>query len=151
MKKVFVDSDIILDLLAKREPFYQYAAELFSLVEKGKITAHVSPIIITNLHYVLCKLKTKVQAIKSLQKLKLLVKILPIDEKIVELALASDFKDFEDAIQYYTAKENGIDYLLTRNKKDYKKAVITVMTAEEYLEILKGTNNLTEDTSIKPK
>ena len=142
MKEVFVDSDIILDLLAKREPFYQYAAEFFSLVEKGRIKAHVSPIIITNLHYVLCKLKNKAQVIKSLQKLKLLVKILPVDEKIVELALASDFKDFEDAIQYYTAKENGIDYLLTRNKKDYKKAVITVMTSEEYLEILKSANNL---------
>jgi predicted nucleic acid-binding protein len=57
------------------------------------------------------------------------------------LALASDFNDFEDAIQYYTAKEGGIDYLLTRNKKDYKRAGITVMTAEEYLEIFKSTNN----------
>jgi predicted nucleic acid-binding protein len=137
MEKVFVDSDIILDLLAKREPFYQYAAELFLLVEKKKIKAYVSPIIITNLHYVLSKLKNKKQAIKSLQKLKLLVKILPVDEKIVELALASDFNDFEDAIQYYTAKESRIDYLITRNKKDYKRADITVMTAEEYLEILR--------------
>jgi predicted nucleic acid-binding protein len=147
MEKVFVDSDIILDLLAKREPFYQCAAELFLLVEKQRIKAYVSPIIITNLHYVLSKLKNKKQAIQSLQKLKLLVKILPVDEKIVELALASDFNDFEDAIQYYTAKENGIDYLLTRNIKDYKRADITVMTAEEYLEIFKSTNNLTKDTS----
>lgn len=147
MENIFVDSDILLDLLAKREPFYQYAAEFFLLVEKERIKAYVSPIIITNLHYVLRKLKKKKQAIKSLQKLKLLVKILPVDEKIVELALASDFNDFEDAIQYYTAKENGIDYLLTRNKKDYKMADITVMTAEEYLEIFKSTDNLTKDTS----
>ena len=83
MEKVFVDSDIILDLLAKREPFYQYAAELFLLVEKKKIKAYVSPIIITNLHYVLRKLKNKKQAIKSLQKLKLLVKILPATEYAV--------------------------------------------------------------------
>lgn len=135
MKKIFVDSDIILDLLGRREPFYKYAAELFSLVEKGKIKAHVSPIIITNLHYVLSRLTTKDQAIKKLQKLKLLVKILPVDEKIIELAFASEFKDFEDAIQYYVAKENGIDYLLTRNKEDYKKADITIMTAEEYLKL----------------
>jgi predicted nucleic acid-binding protein len=147
MEKVFVDSDIILDLLAKREPFYQYAAEFFLLVEKERIKAYVSPIIITNLHYILRKIKNKKQAIKSLQKLKLLVKILPVDEKIVELALASDLNDFEDAIQYYTAKENGIDYLLTRNKKDFKRADITVMTAEEYLEIFKSTNNSTKDTS----
>jgi predicted nucleic acid-binding protein len=139
MKKIFVDSDIILDLLAKRRPFYQYAAEFFSLVEKKSIKAYVSPIIFTNLHYILRKLTDKNQAIKSLQKLKLLVKILPVDEKIVELALTSDFKDFEDAIQYYTARESGIDYLLTRNKKDYKRADLAVMTSEEYLKILKST------------
>ncbi len=138
MTKIFIDSDVILDLLAKREPFYPYAAELFSLVEKGKIKAYVSAIIITNLHYVLRKLTNKEQAIKSLQKLKLLVKILPVDEKIIDLALASEFKDFEDSIQYYVAKENGIDFLLTRNKKDYKTADITILTPEEYLKLPKN-------------
>lgn len=133
MKKIFVDSDIILDLLEKRQPFYRHAAELFSLIEKRRIKAHVSPIIFTNLHYILRKLTEKEQAVKALQKLKLLVTILPVDEKIIGLALASEFSDFEDAIQYYTAKENGLNCLLTRNKKDYKKADITIMTAEEYL------------------
>ena len=145
MKKIFIDSDIILDLFGKRMPFYKDAAELFLLIDKGNIEAFISPIIITNLHYILRKLKNKEQAIKNLQKLKLLVKILPVDEKIVELALASEFKDFEDAIQYYVAKENGINYLLTRNKKDYKKADITIMTAEEYLKLLKSRNNLSLD------
>lgn len=140
MEKIFIDSDIILDLFAKREPFYQYAAEVFSLVEKGMIKAYVSPIIIANLHYVLRKLKNKDQAIKALQKLRLLVKILPVNEKIIDLALASEFTDFEDSIEYYTAKGNGIKYLLTRNKKDYTKADITVMTAEEYIEVLKSTS-----------
>ena len=135
MKKIFVDSDVILDLLAKRDPFYPYAAELFSLVDKGKIKAHVSAIIITNLHYVLRKMTDKEQAIKSLQKFKLLVKILPVDEKIIDLALASDFKDFEDSIQYFVAKENKIDFLLTRNKKDYKTADITILTPQEFLNI----------------
>ena len=135
MKKIFVDSDVILDLLAKRDPFYPYAAELFSLVDKGKIRAHVSAIIITNLHYVLRKMTDKEQAIKSLQKLKLLVKILPVDEKIIDLALASDFKDFEDSIQYFVAKENKIDFLLTRNKKDYKAADITILTPQEFLNL----------------
>ena len=147
MERVFVDSDIILDLLAKWEPFYRYAAELFLAVEKGRIEVYVSPIIITNLHYILRKLKNKAQAIKNLQRLKLLVKIIPVDEKIVELALASDFNDFEDAIQYYTARENGIAHLLTRNKKDYKRADINVMTAEEYLEIFNSTGNWTQDAS----
>lgn len=147
MKKIFIDSDIILDLFGKRMPFYKDAAELFLLIEKGNIEAFISPIIITNLHYILRKLKNKEQAIKNLQKLKLLVKILPVDERIVELALASEFKDFEDAIQYYVDKENGINCLLTRNKKDYKKGDITIMTAEEYLKLFKSRDNLSQDTS----
>lgn len=138
MQRIFIDSDIILDLFAKREPFYQPAAELFSLVEKKAVRAFVSPIIVVNLNYVLRKLKNKEQAIKCLQRLKLLVKILPVDEKVIELALTSEFTDFEDAVQYYTAKENGLDFLLTRNTKDYKKADITVMTAEEYLDLYKN-------------
>ena len=135
MEKIFIDSDIILDLLAKREPFYSYAAELFSLVEKGKILVYVSPLIFSNLYYIIRKLQSKEEALKSLKKLKLLVNILTIDEKLIELALISDFDDFEDAIQYYTAIENDIRFLITRNKKDYKTHAITIYTAEEYLKM----------------
>ena len=139
MKKIFIDADIILDLFAKREPFYKFSAELFTLIDSGKIKAYISPIIVTNLHYILCKLQTKGQAIKSLQKLKTMVYILPVDEKIISLALASDFKDFEDSVQYYTAIENGLKYLITRNVKDYKNADITVLSAEEYINLF-GTD-----------
>ncbi|MCP4137609.1 MAG: PIN domain-containing protein [bacterium] len=138
MKKIFVDSDIILDLFAQRDPFHAYAAELFSLIDSGKIRAFTSPIVFANLHYILRKLQNKNQAIKSLQKLKALVNILPVDGKIIDLALASGFKDFEDSIQYYAAVENGIQYLITRNVKDYKKADITILTAEEYLNLLRS-------------
>lgn len=138
MKKVFVDTDIILDLLVKREPFYPHAAEIFSLADSGKIKLFITPVIVTNLHYILRKAGGKDKAIKSLLKFKLIVKILPVDEKIVELALASEFSDFEDAIQYYAAKENGITCLLTRNKKHFKKADITIMSADEYLDIFKN-------------
>jgi predicted nucleic acid-binding protein len=141
MQRIFIDSDIILDLFAKREPFHQHAAELFSLVEKRAVKAFVSPIIMVNLNYVLRKLKNKEQAVKCLRKLKLLVKILPVDEKAIELALVSEFTDFEDAVQYYVAKMNGMDFLLTRNTKDYKKADITVMTAEEYLDLYNNRSN----------
>lgn len=138
MRKIFIDTDIILDLLAKREPHYPYAAELFTLIDSKKIKAYVSPIIFANLHYIIRKMSNKDTALKSLLKLKLLVNILPVDEKIIELALASDFSDFEDAIQFYVAKENNIKYLLTRNKKDFKKADISVMTADEFLKIMKA-------------
>jgi predicted nucleic acid-binding protein len=66
-------------------------------------------------------------------KFKTLVTVLSVSEKVVELALLSDFKDFEDALQYYTALENGVTLMLTRNLKDYKTAGIPIMTAEQYL------------------
>lgn len=58
---------------------------------------------------------------------------MPVDDKTLDLALSSDFKDFEDGIQYYTAIEKNLKILLTRNLKDFKAAEISVMTAEQYL------------------
>ena len=139
MKEIFIDSDIILDLLARREPFYHHAAKLFSYIEKGKLRAYISPVIFANIYYILSRIKNKEFARNSLRKLKLLVKILPVDEKIIDLAMASDLKDFEDAIQYYVALENDIHFILTRNKKDYKNADITALTAEEYLNTIKDS------------
>jgi predicted nucleic acid-binding protein len=61
------------------------------------------------------------------------VEVVPVDDKVIELALNSDFKDFEDAVQYYCAIENGIKVLITRNLKDFKHAKIPVLTAEEFM------------------
>ena len=130
---VFIDSDIILDLLAKREPFYIYAAELFTLADKRKIKTFTSPIIFANIHYILRKHKSKEFALQSLRKLKTFINILPIDSKVIDQALNSEFKDFEDAIQYFTAINNGIKVILTRNNKDYSKGNITISTAEEFV------------------
>lgn len=137
MKKIFIDTDIILDLLARRGPFYKFSAELFTLIDSGKIKAYTSSIIFTNLHYILRRLHNKSKATKSLQKIRTLLHVLAVGEKIIDLALASDFKDFEDAIQYYVAIENNINYLLTRNIKDYKKTEINILTAEQYLKFNK--------------
>lgn len=136
MTKLFVDSDIILDLLAKREPYYIYSSRLFTLIDKREITAFASPLIFANLHFLLRKLTSNTSALKSLRKLKTFVKILPIDEKVIEQSLNSDFNDFEDAIQYFTAVNNGISLLLTRNKRDFKKSKIPILTAEEFLKTL---------------
>lgn len=133
MIKVFVDSDIILDLLAQREPYFEYAAKLFTLIDQQKIKAYTSPLIFANLHYLLKKLTSNTVALKSLRKLKTLINILPVDERIIEQALNSDFNDFEDAIQYFTATSSGINLLLTRNKVDYKKSKIAISTSEEFL------------------
>jgi predicted nucleic acid-binding protein len=136
MDKLFIDTDIILDLLTAREPFYNYAATLFSLADKNKIELYVSSLSFSNLNYILSKQFTAIQAKRLLLKFKTLVKVLAVDEKITALALSSDFRDFEDALQYYTATANNIKMLITRNIKDYKQADIPVMTAEQFLKSL---------------
>jgi predicted nucleic acid-binding protein len=87
----------------------------------------------SNLNYILTRHFSATQARKKLQKFKTLVTVLSVTDKAVELALSSDFKDFEDGLQYFTAVENGLSILLTRNLKDFKSAEITVMTAEQFL------------------
>jgi predicted nucleic acid-binding protein len=133
MIKLFIDSDIILDLLAQREPHFEYAAKLFTLIDQQKVEAYTAPLIFANLHYILRKLTSSASALKSLRKLKTLINVLAIDDRVIGQALNSEFNDFEDAIQYFTAVNNGIGILLTRNKADYKKSKITVSTAEEFL------------------
>jgi len=138
MKKILVDSDVILDLMLERDVFFNPAAELFNLIEKKKIKASVSSLHFSNLHYIIRKVKSNELAKSVLRKLAIIVNILSIDEKTIELALESNFPDFEDAIQYYACLDNDIDVIVTRNKKDFKSGKLPVMTAEEYLAALKS-------------
>lgn len=133
MDKLLVDTNIVLDLLTKREEFYREAQELFTLSDKGKVELYVSSLTLANTYYLLSRQFKASEAKKILIRFKVLVKVLSMDDKIIELALASDFNDFEDAIQYYTAIENSLDIIVTRNKKDFKLATIPVFTAKEYL------------------
>jgi len=135
--KVFVDSDIILDVLSCREPFYDSAVILFSLIEKGKLEGYTSTIVFSNVHYVLRKRVSRQIAMESLKYLKSLIQILPIDKRATELALDSEFDDFEDAIQYFCAEQNDIKYLITRNKIDYAKAEINILSAMEFISMLR--------------
>jgi predicted nucleic acid-binding protein len=134
-RKVFVDTDIIYDLLAKRDPFYLPAARLFTLADEGKIQIYISASSLPNIHYLISKLTSAEEAKQILRKLKVILHITALNEKIIDLALNSDFSDFEDAIQYYSALQNNIDVLLTRNLKDYKKAQISVLTAQDFINL----------------
>ncbi len=135
MKRVFIDSDIILDLLAGRAPFYHAAAGLFSLIDAQLCAGYVSPLIFANLYYILRKQHNRESALRNLRKIRLLLEIVTINQKVIDRALNSDFKDFEDAIQYFAALQNKIDFLITRNVRDYPAGDIEIYTAEEFLEI----------------
>lgn len=133
MRKIFLDTNIILDLLAYRMPFYTEAAELFSLADKKKLTLSISSLCLADTHYILSKQNPEMEVRKILRNLKVLVNVLSLDDKITDLALNSEFRDFEDAIQYYTAIENEQELIITRNHSDFKDSKIPVMTAGEFI------------------
>ena len=137
MKSLFLDTNIIIDLLARREPFYKSAAQLFSLADKMQLQLCVSALTFANTNYILLREKKPEEAKLILRKLKLIVKVISLDDKIIGLSLNdSDFKDYEDALQYYSALENGNDMIITRNLKDFQKSKIPALTAEQFLQRL---------------
>jgi len=120
----------VIDLLSKRKEFYDEAAGLFSRVDKKELELSILSLTFVNTNYILTKLTSVKEARAILRKLKVLIKTLSLDDKITELALSDDsFPDFEDELQYYSALENQIDVIITRNKKDYKNSKIAVLTA----------------------
>ena len=133
MNKLFVDTDVILDLLGHRIPHYHFSAVLFTLAEMKNLDLYTSPLIMANTFYILRKQIGIEEAKKALRKLRILLHIIDSSESVVDKALNSDFSDYEDAIQYYTALEHGISVILTRNLKDYKNASIIVQTPEAFL------------------
>jgi predicted nucleic acid-binding protein len=134
MRKILIDTNIVIDLLAKREPFYQSAAQLFSLADKRKLELSISSLTFANTNYVLSRLKSTQDAREILRRFRVLIKVLQLNDKLIDLALNDkNFKDFEDGLQYYTAIENEQDIIITRDLRDFKESKIPVMTADEYL------------------
>ena len=134
MSRLLIDTNIVIDLLSKRNKFYDEAADLFSRADKKELELTISSLTFANTNYILSKLKSAKDAREILRKFKVLVELLSLDDKVTELALSDDnFPDFEDGLQYYSAIENQIDVIVTRNKKDFKNSKIPVLNAKEFL------------------
>jgi hypothetical protein len=114
-------------------PFYTEAAQLFSLADKKKVKLSISSLCLSDAHYILSRQNPEIEVRKILRKFKVLENVLPLDDKITDLALNSEFRDFEDVIQYYTAIENDQDLIIIRNQPDFKESKISIMTAGEFI------------------
>jgi len=135
IKKIFVDSDVILDLLAERESFYDDSAKIFTLAHEKKIELFTTAVVFANVFYILRKIKGNEETKRQLKNLRLLIHILPVNENIIDMALNSKFGNFEDGLQYFTAKENNIFAIITRNTGDYKVKDIVIQTSAEYIKM----------------
>lgn len=134
MDNVLIDSDVILDFFFDREPFAEYASEIFTLCETNKIKGYTTPVIISNVYYLLTKIAKHEIVIEKLKQLLRIIDIAEINKVVIIEALNSEFKDFEDAIQNYAAENcDSINIILTRNTKDYQKSKLAVFSPEMYI------------------
>lgn len=130
---IYVDADIILDLVIGRQPFVADARRLFALAEAGKVKLHTTPVVLANIFYILRK-QYPAETIKTnLKMLRQLIGIIPVDQPCVDKALTSPFTDFEDALQYHAALKSGMNSIITRNLTDFRLATIPVMTAGDFV------------------
>lgn len=135
MTKLFLDTNIVVDLLESREPFCQDAVRIFTLAYNRKVQLVVSPMTYCTVSFLLRKHGTE-GVRKLLSNFRQLSHVAESNERTVDDSLASEFKDFEDAMQYYTALKAKADIIITRNVKDFAKSKLPVMTAGEYLALL---------------
>ncbi len=135
-KRIFIDTNVMLDLLGEREQFYEPIAKIATLAEKNKLTMVVSPISFATVNYFLSKFENPKISREKLRKFKIICEICSLNEHTIEKGLNSSIKDFEDALQYFSATESECEIIITRNGKDFKKSLLPVMTADEFLKSL---------------
>ena len=140
MTQILLDTDVILDFFLERKPFFQDSVKILSLAENKKIKIYVTSLSFSNCFYILKQIGSRETVIDNLRKLARISEIMSVNSKSVELALYSEFKDFEDALQYFSAyQKDKINVIITRNIKDYKKSELPVMTPENYLKSYKDS------------
>lgn len=138
MEKVLIDTDVILDFFFDRMPFSEESSQILSLCEKKEIQGYVTSIMVSNIYYLLRKTAKHEKVIDNLKMLLNVVNVTITNKKVVVEALNSEFKDFEDALQNFSAQnDEKITIILTRNVKDYKTSNLSIMTPENYLKIIR--------------
>jgi predicted nucleic acid-binding protein len=135
--RIFLDTNVMLDLLGERIPFYDSIAKIATLADNKKIQIVVSSLSYATVNYFLTKNESSEKAKEKLRKFKIISEISDLTELIIEKGLNSEFSDFEDSLQYFSALQSNCSIIITRNTKDYKEAELPFMTADEYLASIK--------------
>lgn len=131
--RLFVDTNVLLDVLARREPFYAAAAAIWSLAERGEAHAMVSAISFNNVYYIVRRAEGRAQAQKALRLIRDVFDSVPPDRQIINQAIDANMNDFEDAVQFHSAIRAKAACLVTRNPGDFPKSALPILTPEEFL------------------
>ena len=130
---ILVDTDVLLDVIQKRQPFHIAADKLWKLVETGGVGAYVSAISFNNVLYIARKQLGRDAALRAVQIVRRMFRVVPLDLQIIDAAIATALSDFEDAIQASAAKQIGASHVITRNTADFRPLGVSAMNAEDFL------------------
>ena len=134
MKHVFIDTNVAIDLLMDREGFADDAEAIFTAAEVGECVVYMCSLSLTNIFYIVSKQMGRQVALNDLRVLNRLVNVTPVTSAEINQALYSDFSDFEDAVQYFSALSvPRMDGIITRNPKDFRLSILPVITPKEFL------------------
>jgi predicted nucleic acid-binding protein len=134
MKRILIDTNIILDIALQREPFFGIAEQIFCKIDEGTIKGFVTASSVTDIYYVSKKSCGREKTIAFIRELIDILEVLSVTRETIIDALDTDFKDFEDAVQYCVADMNSIEIIVTRNKSDFRLSTIEVCTPDEFIE-----------------
>jgi len=129
----FLDTNVLLDSLSRREPFWLDAARIWALAERGEIQAYISAVSFSNIYYILRKAEGQLVARKALVGLRDLFTTAACDRQIIDQAIDAGFSDFEDAIQFFSAMRAGASHLVTRDPGHFPRGEIAIVTPAEFL------------------
>ena len=147
MKKVFFDTNIMIDVIGRREQFCKPSMQIMSLADRGLIRIYVSALSYATASFILGKYNKGLDIISEFSKFMKITIATLVDSSMVEQSVKSEFKDFEDAMQYFSAKHENVDYIITRNKKDFAVSDIPVFEPQEFVDYLlnEGQERTTTD------
>lgn len=140
MIHLFLDTNVILDFLIDRKPFSSFAGKIFDYSEKGKVKIYLSAVSYNNLYYVIKKASTQKATIRILSRLAEMTEIIDTTSTCIHHALHSEFSDFEDALQYFSATvKPQINAIVTRNGPDFRHSQISILTPEEAVHVVESS------------
>lgn len=134
--RILIDTDVNLDFVLARQPFFVEAKEVFDAIAQNKVEAYIASITAINIYYFGRKEQGREYTLKELEKLLQIVKICPVNSAVLQVAINSLITDYEDAVQHECALAENLDAIVTRNTKDYKNSSIKVYSPTEFLQIL---------------
>jgi len=141
MKSIFLDTNVLIDFFADRKPFSIDAARLFDYSLKKKITIYISAVSYNNIYYIIRQSLSHAETIKMLTEISEWTNVIDLTKEIINKSLTSEFKDFEDAIQYHCAKSiTKIDLIVTRDTKDFKISSLPILTPKEAVALIESAS-----------